>query len=101
MQDAMDYIASRFVFDDASYPLLKKLTPEERQDFAVNHSAQHMAKQLGKIATHLEDKDHGGTGNPDLLKAALVKEFINILRLSELLNISAEELLSSVPEYMK
>jgi hypothetical protein len=101
LQEVIDYIASRFVFDEASYPLLSKLTPEERVHFSVNHSFQHMAKQIGKIAAHLEDRDHGGAGNPDILKEALVKEFINILRLAELLHIDAEELLSSIPKYMK
>jgi hypothetical protein len=101
LQEAIDYIAARFVFDEASYPLLHKLTPEERLQFSVNHSLQHMTKQLGRIATYLEDKDHGGTGNPDLLKQALVKQFINILRLSELLKVNAEELFSSIPKYMK
>ncbi len=101
LQEAIDYIASRFVFDEASYPLLQKLTPEERLQFSINHGLQHMMKQLGRIATHLEDKDHGGAGNEDLLKQALVKEFINILRLSELLHVNAKELLESMPKFMK
>ena len=101
LQQAIDYIASRFVFDEASYPLLQKLSVEERLQFSVNHSLQHMTKQLGKIATHLEDRDHGGQGNPELLKEALIKQFVNVLRLSELIGVSAEELLVLVPKYMK
>lgn len=83
LQDAMDYIAAHFVFDEASYPLLQKLTSEERLQFSINHSLQHMMKQLGRIATHLEDKDHGGAGNP------------------ELLGLHANELLSKIPKVMK
>ncbi len=101
LQEAIDYIAAQFVFDEASYPILQKLTSEERLQFSVNHSLQHMMKQIGKIATHLEDKDHGGVGNNDMLKQALIKEFINILRLSELLNVNAKELLESIPKFVK
>lgn len=101
LQQAIDDIASRFVFDETNYPLLQKLTPEERLQFSINHCLQHMMKQVGKIAAHLEDRDHGGAGNPEVLKEALVKEFINVLRLAELLQVSAEELLKSVPKYVK
>ena len=101
LQQTIDYITSRFVFDEASYPLLQKLSVEERLQFSINHSLLHMTKQLGKIATHLEDSDHGGQGNPELLKEALIKQFINVLRLSELIGVSAEELLVLVPKYMK
>lgn len=101
LQEAIDYIASHFVFDETHYPILKKLSPEEQFQFSVNHNLQHMVKQLGKIALHLEDKDHGGAGNADVLKEAVVKEFINVLRISELLGISAEELLTLIPKYIK
>lgn len=101
LQDAIDYIASRFVFDAAHYPLLEKLSPEERLHFSINHSLQHMNKQLGRIAAHLEDRDHGGAGNPELLKEAVVKEFINVLRLSELLNLTADDLYAAIPKYLK
>jgi hypothetical protein len=100
LQEAIDFIAAKFVFDEASYPLLQKLSPEEKLQFSVNHSLQHMAKSLGKIATHLEDVDHGGKGNMNLLKEGLVKQLINVLRLAELLDISGDDLLKEVPKFM-
>jgi hypothetical protein len=101
LQGAIDFIAAKFVFDVASYPLIAKLSPEEKLQFSVNHSLQHMTKQLGKIAAHLEDKDHGGVGNPEALREALVKSFTNVLRLAELLDMNAEMLLAEVPKHMK
>lgn len=101
LQEAIDFIASKFVFDAASYPLIVKLTPEEKLQFSVNHSLQHMTKQIGKIAAHLEDKDHGGDGNDEVLREALVKSFTNVLRLAELLNMNATDLLSLVPKHMR
>jgi hypothetical protein len=101
LQEAIDFIAAKFVFNEASYPLLQKLSPEGKLQFSVNHSLQHMAKSLGKIATHLEDVDHGGKGDVKLLEEGLVKQLINVLRLAELLNISGDALLKSIPKYMK
>ena len=101
LQEAIDFIAEKFVFDEASYPLLQKLSPEEKLQFSVNHSLQHMAKVLGKIATHLEDVDHGGAGSADLLHEGLVKQLINVLRLAELLDISGDDLLKDIPKFVR
>lgn len=100
LQEAIDFIASKFVFDEMEYPLLAKLTPEERLQFSLHHSLQHLMKQLGKIAAHLEDKDHGGEGDSEELRRAFMKNFVSTLRLAELLGIDADELLTSIPKYV-
>lgn len=100
LQEAIDFIASKFVFDETGYPLLAKLAPEEQLQFSLNHSLQHLMKQLGKIAAHLEDKDHGGEGDSEALRRAFMKSFVSTLRLAELLGIDADELLTSIPKHV-
>ncbi len=100
LQEAIDFIASKFVFDEAGYPLLAKLTSDERQHFALQHSLQHLMKQLGKIAAYLEDRDHGGEGDSDDLRRVFMKSFVSALRLAELLDVDADTLLRDVPKYV-
>lgn len=101
LQEAMDYVGSRFVFDVTSYPVLQKLNAEERTRFSIQHNLLHMNKQLGRIATHLEDVDHGGSGNPELLKEAVVKELVNVLCLAKTLGLTVTDLLAAIPKQMK
>lgn len=100
LQEAIDFIASKFVFDETGYPLLAKLTPEEQLQFSLHHSLQHLMKQLGKIAAHVEDKDHGGEGDVEALRRVFMKSFVSTLRLAELLGIDADELLTSILKYV-
>jgi hypothetical protein len=101
LQEAIDFIASKFVFDESGYPLIAKLSPEERIQFSLNHSLQHLTKQLGNIAAHLEDKDHGGEGDPEALRRSFMKGFVSTLRLAELLGMDANDLLKGIPEYTR
>ena len=101
LQNLMNEIAKKYAFNSDSYPSLEGKTREEIFIFAVRHSALHMGKTLGKISTFSEAVDHGEKGSQELLEEGTVKMFINVLRLAELQNISAEQLIALVPKMMK
>jgi hypothetical protein len=48
----------------------------------------------------VEDKDHGGVGDAEAFRRAFMKSFVSTLRLAELLDIDADELLTSIPKYV-
>lgn len=102
LQEAIDFIVKRFDFSlEKDYPIIAKLSPDERFQFSVNHNFQHMIKSMGKIATHLENRDHGDVGDVVLLREAMVKELVNVLRLAGLLGVNAEELLKEIVQYTR
>ena len=77
---------------------------DRRLAFVVNHSHLHMSKSLGKIATELEIGDHLGYfphQSEPVVREATIKMFINTLKLAQELGMTAEDLMSAVPEVMK
>lgn len=97
----MEYIGSRYTFTPEHYPILARLDETQKLAFAVSHSAHHLSKSLGKISAECEAFDHGGELKREALEEATVKMFINILKLAEELDMSAADLCSKVPEFMK
>lgn len=101
LAELMSYIGARYQFIADNYPALGSATDEQREAFAVSHSVHHMSKSLGRLSAECESYDHGGKMNTVALKEGVVKMFINVVKLAEELNISAEELGASVPGYMR
>ena len=98
----MDFIGSRYIFSEKSYPLLAEKPEVQRMAFAINHSILHMSKSLGKIAAECESYDHGhGRPNEDVVKEATVKMLINTLKLADELGMTADDLAKAVPELMR
>lgn len=97
----MKYIGSRYTFTVHHYPRMATLSSEqERMAFALSHSVSHMQKSIGKLAAECERYDHGGELDPSVIKEAVVKMLINVVKLSETMHIDAEELATSVPGFM-
>jgi hypothetical protein len=104
LQELMNLIGSKYVFNKENYPKLDDTSPETKQMFALSHSSFHMQKSLGKIAEVCEDYDHkGNRTRQGMTKAeeATVKIFINTLKLAEELGFSAEELFERVEQFYK
>ena len=102
LSELMSFIGERYKFNGDSYPKLRGVTdPDAIKAFALSHSLKHMNKSIGVLATESERLDHGGSMSSEALKKGTVKMFINVLKLAEELDITAEELGTSIPEYMR
>lgn len=97
----MEYIGSRYTFTPEHYPILAQLDETQKLAFAVNHSAHHLSKSLGKISAECEAFDHDGELKREILEETTVKMFINILKLAQELGMNAADLCSKAPEFMK
>jgi len=102
LEEAMVYIGERYTFTPNHYPLLRQRTTfAERRAFVVSHSTYHISKSLGRMSAECEMFDHGFYQmKEEVLKEAIVKMLINILKLAEELDMTAEDLLKAIPQYM-
>lgn len=101
LRTLMEFIGARYQFTPENYPEMEGMSEEQKKAFAVSHSAHHMMKSLGRIATECESYDHGSRMNGPALREATVKMLINTLKLAEELGMTPEELANAVPDLMK
>ena len=101
LQELMDLINARYVFNDANYPALEKASVMEKMIFSIDHSVKHMNKAIGAICAETESYDHGGAFSTESIKTATVKMLINTLKLAEELGMTAKYLAEEVPKIMK
>jgi hypothetical protein len=104
LQELMNLIGSKYVFNKENYPKLNDSSPETKMMFAISHTAFHMQKSLGKIAEVCEEYDHkDNRTHQDITKIeeATVKMFINTLKLAEELEFSADDLFERVEQFYK
>lgn len=102
LQEAIDFIAAQFAFDQESYSTLEKSTTEkEKLLFVVNHSLLHMVKSQGRLAAAIEACDHGKELNNFTVHKLTAEMFIHTLRLAEGAGMTAQELLDWVPTLIK
>jgi hypothetical protein len=100
IEELMEYIGQRYVFNADHYPALQHDTIDPKL-FGISHSVLHMNKSLGKIAAEAEYADHGGTLSQDELEKATTKMLINVLKLAETIGMTPDQLASKIPEVMK
>ena len=81
----IQFVAKHFIFDNKTYPELANASDEKRLFFAIRHSALHLAKTSGKIATVVEAVDHGKEIDMAQLKIDIPKALITVLRLVEVI----------------
>ncbi len=99
----MNMIATSYKFDSKTYPELRGIHPGNGDviTFGIRHSLHHMTKAVGRIAEYVERVEHGGPMNPgdgQFLEETVKKEFVNVLRLAELLNLNADDLMNYAVE---
>ncbi|MEK7649781.1 MAG: hypothetical protein AAB367_02400 [Patescibacteria group bacterium] len=97
----IQFVADNNVFNEEKYPELKGADDKKRLLFAINHSALHFAKVSGVIAGISEAVDHGKELDTETLKTSVVKSFINVLRLAELVGMSEKDLVEAVEKRYK
>ncbi len=89
----MELVSKRFPADEENYPSLLGKTDEEKMAFLVEHQLLHMTKRVGKIATILEDYEHGGKKlDVAAVKEQIPKGVIDILRMAQTLGMTGEEI---------
>lgn len=98
LQAIQDMIAAGDKFDGKNYPELQGKHPgnQDVTYFAIRHSLHHMQKGIGRIAEYVEKVEHGGPmepGDNQFLDEIVKKEFVNVLRLAEVLGITADDLM--------
>ena len=92
LSKTMKRISEVFIFTADRYPILRKLTHDQKLVFAITHSVHHMNKSLGKISAECETFDHGEKMDKLALEEATIKMFINVIKLADVLGMSASEL---------
>ncbi len=94
-------VGARYPFDEAHYPGFDSLTPEKQQLFALNHLLKHLVKATGTIATQLENTDHGGEHDIEIVRQTTAKLLVNALNLARVLEIDAEELATRIYDSLR
>ena len=104
-EDAVAHIAAHYRFEPSIYPALQGMTEAHAMEFALKHLLLHMQKNAGVVAAHLEGYDHSAAASDvnDLghLREAAVKMFIDVIKLADVLDMSAGELCRRVGETVK
>ncbi len=104
VQQFIEFIGSKYIFNEENYPVMKDMPPEQKAMFALNHSVLHMQKSIGKIAEVCESYDHTGKYtymNKSQVEEATVKMLVNTLKLAQELGFTGKELAERVPQLMK
>lgn len=100
LSSLIEFIGSVYTFTEKSYPGYDALSDEQKMLFALRHSALHMMKSVGKIATEAEHGDHGGGVELEPLQVATAKMLVNTLVLAKVIGLSGEDLAALVPKVM-
>ncbi len=80
--EVFNYVNSRYIFNAENYPIIAKLTPEERLVFSVQHSLLHMQKSLYDFL-HIDDQAYG-----DKRLVSATKMLVNITKLADVVGMS-------------
>lgn len=114
--DAFEYVNQRYVFNAENYPVMAKMTEQEKTIFALKHGLLHMLKSVGKlhrprrykifkdpaIVLLFAQPDDGLKTGEIELKKAIVKMAVNILSICNTVGFTKESLASyQVPDEAK
>lgn len=98
-QEVVAYIGNNWHCDETKYPVMEKMSDEQRLMFVINHLVLHMSKSVGKIAAQCESFDHGNDiyrVNRDELELLAAKMVINVLQFSHVLGMDGEKIIQAV-----
>lgn len=93
LSEAFDYVNQRYVFDKQHYPMIEKLTDDEKTFFALKHTLLHMQKNISRIIfdekfgrspMHYSDQDN-----------SFVKIIVNIIKASDLVGLPPSEIINT------
>lgn len=81
LDEALRRTAAALPYTADHYPMLDRATREEQIVFAVRHSALHLAKTAGELASLSEQSDHGCPIDAAKLRRVALKAVVNAMRL--------------------
>lgn len=93
LQNLINQFRDTWPFEESEYPGIKGLTGKERELFAIRHILLHQTKAVGILAEIVEGWEHGNDVDIDLLGLTVKRFFKNTLRLAEIAQVSADELI--------
>ncbi len=92
LKEAFEYINSRYSFTDGHYPIMHKLTRQEKIYFAFKHILLHMQKSILII---LQSEKNNFKAKEDIrYRQALTKMIVNLIALSYEAELDHHEILS-------
>jgi hypothetical protein len=95
------FIAERYTFTPEKYPELARIDDASKRAFAIRHLGIHFAKTAGKIAAVSEAADHGSPLDEESLRTDIAKSLLTTLRLAEIMNMTTEDLVKRIEQYVK
>ncbi len=94
LHDLITRVDTGWRSDPTVYPKLALLTEhEDRFHFLLGHTAHHVAKTAGNLATQAERAEHGRSVDVAALRVDMVKGLVSALYLAVILEMSAEDIL--------
>lgn len=91
LPEAFDYVNQRYVFNNENYPVIVKLTEQEKTFFALKHTLLHMQKNIQKVLfSESFNKSPMSYGQS---KEYFVWIVINMLKASEIVDLQSEEIM--------
>ena len=104
MNNIYDDVAQIWEFTEEKYPLLAKLSEDERKAFVFGHILKHFHKSLGSLEEVLEKYEHdpnNGLGDKEMVQKKVTKLFLNSVRLAQEVGVSPEDLEGASQKYLK
>lgn len=98
LDSLIDMVSDFLPVDSAHYPNLSRYASGETVEFCIRHSALHFTKTAGKLASWIEDADHGNYRQIDTLEAVVVAGLVNSLKLADEIGVSGADIISQLRE---
>ncbi len=99
VQELTHYIDQHWIWDGQTYPLLSVLTTkEDRLHFQKQHVLHHLQKQVGGLASLIEDAEHGSAIDTEKERALVSKLLLNTLEMIHVSGLNEESVVGWIKE---
>jgi hypothetical protein len=79
-----------------TYPEVPVENLSDTVTFCLRHSALHFSKTAGKLASFVEDADHGRFASFQTLESIVAASLVNSLKLADEIGLSGSEIIDAV-----
>lgn len=97
-QKIIDAVSSAYRIVPEDYPVVAKLSEDEKLNFSLSHTVKHLQKSLGKIANQLEEGDHGNPIDRTIVRTSTFNLLISAFKLCDEQGITGDELVEELPK---
>lgn len=92
----MELVSDLLPVDRKTYPEVPVVNLSETVTFCLRHSALHFAKTAGRLASFVEDADHGKFAKFQTLEAIVAASLVNSLKLADEIGLSGADIIDAV-----